>query len=129
MLPLRKHTNPNAIENQCVQYSEAAKLLDPNRPATTATRSFQAVKEMLTASVIGVLEATLALSDLAFAGSDPCFAATLAHNSGKNDKDTTCDEEDSNVLTGYFPSPFAGAAVTATIVAAAYSLLSWWFGG
>ena len=25
--------------------------------------------------------------------------------------------------------PYAGAAVTATIVAAGYSLLSWWFGG
>ena len=47
-----------------------------------------------------MLEATLALSDKAFAGSDPCFTATLAHNSGKNDKDTACDEEDSNVLTG-----------------------------
>jgi len=41
---------------------------------------------------------------MAFAGSDPCFTATLAHNSGKNDKDTACDEEDSNVLTGLFPS-------------------------
>jgi hypothetical protein len=41
MLPLRKYANPNATENQCVQYSEAAKLLDPNRAATPPRARFK----------------------------------------------------------------------------------------